>query len=282
MVRRPERGPAQERPRREREAGGGVHPGRVERLGVVEIRQQPGETGGQHRLPGTGWPDEQEVMPSGGGDLEREARHALAADVGEIGTGWLGHHRRRVRRVGPRQLATERGDDVGQGLHRPHLVAADERCLGVRGRGDHDDGRVDGVDQGQRPRDRPHGAVEPQLPEEAAARRGVRRHVAVGGEQAHGDGQVQPGALLADPRRGQVHRHPAQRPRQRRRQQRGAHPVAGLATGGVGQPDHGEAGQAVRDMHLDADGVTLDAVQHGRRDGGEHDSSSNRRTRRRK
>ena len=47
------------------------------------------------------------------------------------------------------------------------------------------------------------------------------------------------------------------------REEGGPHPVAGLAHGGVGQADDGEAGEPVRDVDLDRDGLPDGAVQGG-------------------
>ena len=91
-----------------------------------------------------------------------------------------------------------------------------------------------------------------------------------GDEQPHRDGQVEAGAALPHSRGRQVDGDPPQRPGQPAGEDGGAHPVAGLAHGGVGQADDGEAGQPVGDVDLDRDGLTDGAVQGGRRDGGEH------------
>ena len=51
---------------------------------------------------------------------------------------------------------------------------------------------------------------------------------------------------------------------------RGPYPVPRLATGGIGQADDGEAGQARGDVDLDDDPMTVDAQQRGGRHGGQH------------
>jgi hypothetical protein len=63
----------------------GVDGGDLHRVPVVEVRQEAREPGGEHGLAGAGWADEEEVMPSGRGDLERVPGGALADDVGQVG-----------------------------------------------------------------------------------------------------------------------------------------------------------------------------------------------------
>ena len=55
-----------------------------------------------------------------------------------------------------------------------------------------------------------------------------------------------------------------------RRQQRGADTLARLAHRGVGQPDHGVRGQALRHVDLDGDRLPVDSDERGTADRGEH------------
>jgi hypothetical protein len=53
------------------QAGDAVDPGHLDRLGARHRRQDRGHPAREHRLAGAGRPLEQEVVPAGGGDLER-------------------------------------------------------------------------------------------------------------------------------------------------------------------------------------------------------------------
>ena len=85
VVRRPERR------RREQPVAGSPRPAadqtarHLEGVERVERREQPGEPLGEHRLAGAGRPDEEEVVPAGGGDLEGAPGEHLAPDLGEVG-----------------------------------------------------------------------------------------------------------------------------------------------------------------------------------------------------
>ena len=85
------------------------------------------------------------------------------------------------------------------------------------------------------------------------------------------DRELEARAGLAHRGGGEVDGDPLVRPRDVRRLHRGAHPLARLAPGGVGQADDGVAGQAVGDVHLDGDAESLDAEQGGAVHGGDHD-----------
>src|SRR3989442_14747804 len=61
-----------------------VDPSHLERLFLVERRQDAREAARQHRLAGARRPAEQQVVPTGGGELERAARAVLSADVREV------------------------------------------------------------------------------------------------------------------------------------------------------------------------------------------------------
>ena len=55
-----------------------------------------------------------------------------------------------------------------------------------------------------------------------------------------------------------------------RREERGAHTLARLAHGGVGEPDDGVRGQAGGDVDLDGDGLAVDPDERCTADRGEH------------
>ena len=82
-----------------------------------------------------------------------------------------------------------------------------------------------------------------------------------------------PGCVVVtnlDSSRREIDRDPSQRPEQPTRQHGGAHPVARLVHGGVGQADHREARESAGDVDLDGDGTPDRAAQRGGGDRGEH------------
>ena len=82
-----------ERPRRAQTVprigmpGGGVDARDLERLVGVERRQDRRQPAGEHRLAGARRPDEQQVVPAGGGDLERAARATASPRTSARSTG---------------------------------------------------------------------------------------------------------------------------------------------------------------------------------------------------
>ena len=97
MVRRPQRWPADE-PVRERQAGRRVDHRGLQRQVPAEGGEQAGQALGQHRLARARWPEQEEVVATGGRGLDGEAGHDLAPHVGQV----------RQRRFGPRRPAPAR------------------------------------------------------------------------------------------------------------------------------------------------------------------------------
>ena len=62
----------------------------IEQLTRVERRQDGGQPLRQHRFARTGRADHQEIVAAGGGDLERPARHLLAAHFAQIRQAGIG------------------------------------------------------------------------------------------------------------------------------------------------------------------------------------------------
>jgi hypothetical protein len=69
---------------------------------------------------------------------------------------------------------------------------------------------------------------------------------------------------------GQVHRYPGPGPGEGARRHGGADSVTSFTHGGIGKPDDGESRETIRDVDLDGDRATLDAVQGGGRYRSEH------------
>ena len=194
-----------------------------------------GDAAGQHGLAGAGRSAEEQVVAAGSRDLECLPPEGNAADVGEVdelvveaggGIGGVGRHR---VPVGPGLLALQTGPQLGERAGGPHPDVADERGLGRVGERDHDafgPGAGERVDQRERAGDRPNRAVEAELAEHRDAVEHPGGERVVGAEHAHRHGELEAGAGLAHASRREVHRDPALRPLEARRQDRGADTLA--------------------------------------------------------
>ncbi|GAB3847992.1 hypothetical protein GCM10029963_30320 [Micromonospora andamanensis] len=160
---------------------------------VVQLRQDRRQTLGEHRLAGSRWADECQVVPTGGGDLHGPPAQALPGDLGQVGTG-CGRRRSVERRLDQRGAVTDEGDQPVQGVHAAYQQPGDDRRLGgVAGRDDHplDAGLRRRGDHRQYAPDRSHGPVQAQLPEDRHAVQRQQRKLAGATEQCHRDRQVE-------------------------------------------------------------------------------------------
>ena len=187
------------------------------------------------------------------------------AALGPPGTGGgASSHRRCPRRPSTRRrrVGAERTRPCPQTVASARLTSGTTRTRAREGLGEH-----------QGPRRSPERPVEAELADEGHARHRLGRDLARGDQEADGDGQVESGAALPDPRRRQVDGHAPEGPREAAREQGGPHAVAGLPDGGVGQADHGEAGEAVGHVDLDPDRLAVHTDEDGGGDGGDHGAS---------
>jgi hypothetical protein len=261
---------------RAEQAGGGEHLGDLERLVLLERREQAGEASGQHRLAGARRAGEEQVVGAGGGDLEGAAGLPLAADVGEVLD-------RRVGGAGRGAGAAEVGPagqplpDLPEGGGAGDPQVGDQRRLGQVGLGDDQEpGARPAGGQGGREHalDRADVAAEAELADGPQAVEGGRRHRPGRGQQPDGDGQVEPGALLGQVGRWEGHGDAPVGPLVAGVAERGPQPVARLQDGGAAEPDHGHGGQAPPDVDLDPDRVCGEADQCGRGQPGQHPHST--------
>ena len=149
-------------------------------------------------------------------------------------------------------------------------VAHDATLDGAGGGQDERPLRPDRLGQADRAGHRADAAVEPQLAEERPVADGLLGDDAAGDEEGHRDREVEPGADLAHGGWRQVDRDPSVGPVLPAREERGAHAVARLAAGGVGQTDDGEGRESAAEVDLDGDGVAVDAEQRRGGDEAEH------------
>ena len=235
--------------------------------------RRPGQAGGEHRLARPGWPVHEQVVPAGGGELERVPRHRLPADLAAgpgRRAGRRGDHDRLDRGHGSspsRQPITSAGCAPGappgrpRGWPRPRSAAGSTSGPGPSASVRH---TVPGT--GRREPSSPSSPTKDRSPTASW----VTAPTAT--SRADGDGEVEArarpcgssgGARLTVMRCG-GHWHPA-------RHQGGAYAARRFTAGGVGQADDGERRQPGADVDLDGDGVAVDAEDGGGGDEAEHE-----------
>ena len=166
VVRRPE-GPLPPRGGVPLQAPGGVDGHRLQRFGLAHGRQQAGQAGGEHGLPGPGGADHEDVVAAGGGDFEGPLGHVLPPHVRELG----GRRRTRLRDRGGERLDRRgaqqmppRLREVGDREERHR--AREGRFPGVAGGQDQAAGGLAGRDRaGDRAPHRLHPPVQGELPD---------------------------------------------------------------------------------------------------------------------
>ena len=151
-----------------------------------------------------------------------------------------------------------------------------ERRL-VRVRDRHDD-RLDAValqhvDEHERAGHGPDRAVEAELAEHGDVLEAVLGQLRLGEEQPERDRELESGTRLAHARGRKVDRDALERERHLRRHQGRAHALARFASRRIGESDDVISRQSLRDVHLDAHGMAVDAEQGGTTNRGEHGTS---------
>ena len=190
-MRRLERRPAQQRRVRRQQPGHRVHRGDLQRLLVVERRQHAGQPLGQHRLAGPGRAGEQQVVPAGGGHLDRAPAHRLPDHVAQVRPRPLRprpdrRQRDRPAPPSPRRNASRSARSAAPRTSRPGTSAASARfSAGTTTR--RSPVRAAAITAGQHAAGRPQPAVEPQLAEQHHLAEVVGRHRA--GRRQHADRQ---------------------------------------------------------------------------------------------
>ena len=240
--------------------------GALQRLVVVHGRQQAGKALRQHRLAAAGRAHHQQRMAARGGNLQRPFDRGLAFHVGQIGVARLG----RARGGGQGCPAFGRRCGVGgaHGQKLRHHVQQVARA--VHGEAGHQGGlfgaarrqdqarRLVALAQrgghGQRAAHGPQLARQRQLAGKSPASQARTVDLPAGGQDAQRDGQVEPPRILGQIGRRQVDGDAlVVRKREAAVEQGAAHALARLLDRDLGQPDQGETGQAVGQVHLHRD-----------------------------
>ena len=83
-MRSPKRRAPNQAANRDGQPGSGVNSGDHERLGGIKVGQKANQTIGQHGFARSWWPDHQQVVATGGTDLQGPTSHRLASNVGQV------------------------------------------------------------------------------------------------------------------------------------------------------------------------------------------------------
>ena len=224
--------------------------------GLVPLqgRQQAGQARRQHAFAGAGRPAHQQGVPAGGGDLQHPLGRRLATDLRQAGAlagvvaGWRRGGVARQADI-PLQVRAQ----LGEAVHRQGVGAGQGGFVAVARR-HHQSmpgaGRRQGAGQ-----DRRHRAQRPgqgQLTDPFHVLQFHPPQLAAGEQDAHRDRQIETAAVLGQVRRRQIDGDALLGKAEAAVDQRRAHPVLALADRGVGQADHGEAGQPRAQMDFNA------------------------------
>ncbi len=257
VVRRAKRPDAHDGVVRRREAEDGIDLRGLDHFGAVHRRQNGRQALGEHGLARARRADEQDVVPAGGGHLERALDVLLRLDLGEIDReARLGLElRRRHGRdaLVPAQMVHE----LGNVLDRVDGHPVGKGGLGRVARRDEELTDADLLGR-ERHRERAgDGADVPREADLAEKRRRGRRLADLprGAQDAQQHRQVIERAGLARVRRGEVHRQTADRELHAVGLDGAAHALARLLDGRIRQADDVKPRQAVGHVALHADRV---------------------------
>ena len=234
-------------------------------------REDPGQARREHRLPGAGRPQHQQVVAAGGGQLERAPRRVLAPHVAQI----FGSRGRRP--VG--RTSTGAGEALADELrmHLPEMARGEQaragrerRLVCVVGRKHEDVARVAGVQRrGERAAGTAQRAVERKLADELVLVEPVVAELPGRGEDADRDRKVVAAPVLGKVGGREVDGDAAPRELEPGVDDRAAHAVLALAYGGFRQTDDRELGQPAGDVDLDLYRRRLDTDAGAAHDGRE-------------
>jgi hypothetical protein len=235
----------------------------LESLLASERRKHSWEPTGEHRLPGAGRPDEQEVVGAGCCNLERTTGPFLAPDLRQVRSRaacesllrqWV--ERRRL------DLSAEVGNGLGECPDR-HGLDACKRGFWSRLRRAHDpaeSGSASTLGDGERARDRPDAPVEGELPDRGMFGESLGRELARGREHGEGDGEIEARSLLAQRGGCEVDRDPSiEGPLERSGHDTAPYPVLCLLAGPICKPDDREPRNAGLQVRLDLHAPGLEA-----------------------
>ena len=253
-----QRDPGRQKPGRRVDLGG------LHRLLKAHLRQDGGQTLGQHALAGAGRPDQQHVVAARRRDLQGALGVFLPLHLAEI-------QHRRLGQLPERQAFRRRqrlaaGQRIHQLPHRPYRVDPDplhHTALGGVVIGDVDAGialpgrfrdhRKDAVDRAQ-------PSIQRNFPHKGAARQ-RKIQPAARGQRPQQNGQVVQRAAFFGIRRGQVDHQNPRRESVPQVPDGAVNPLPAFFDRGIRQPHDIKAGQSPAEIHLHRYRVALDPGQ---------------------
>ena len=247
------------------QAGDGEYLRRFDGLREGKVGDDRHEPLCEHGLPGSGRTDHEEVVPPRGGDLQGAFGLFLAADLAEI-EGIVAAPAEKFPEIDMdrRDLrpAAEKLHHFGELSHRDHLNPLHQRRFGgvfprddyppdaeglrLKGRGE---GAVDPL----------HAAVQRKFAEKEIVGQRTGGHKTLGGQDCHGDGKIEGGALLFDIGGGQVDGDVMAGEGVPGVLDGGLDPVLALPHGHVGEADRRKQGETGGEIDLDHDGIGINA-----------------------
>lgn len=240
----------------------GVQPGDavdsrdLERFGPAHLRQYRRQPAREHGLACPGRSLEQQVVPSGRGDLEREDTGRLAPHIGQI---WSRGRRNHRRREGRERCGRSPFDDLhrlGQCAYACDLDALDERRLAsALARNDQSTNprRTGALSDGERSGRIAEGPGQRQLAEDDIGLDRLGRDLTAGREHSKRERGVEAGANLAQERGSQVGRDPRLGESEVGVLDRRVHSLPRLPHCRIPQADDRERGQTGANVDLDPD-----------------------------
>ncbi|GAO74197.1 uncharacterized protein MrH_0503 [Meiothermus ruber H328] len=241
----------------------GMNTGDLERLLVLQGWEQPHHALGQHGLARAGGTGHEQVVGAGCGNFQGPLGLGLALHVQQV-EGCFSRFRLRAGTGGGQVfLALQEAHHLGQVGRPKHLHPLDEGGLLGRGLGHQESVAllVGPQRQVHRAGHRAQLTVQAQLTRRRKALQGLERNDPLRTEQPQRDGQVVVGAFFAQLGRGQVDHHPPLGVGKPGVLEGRPHPLARLLHGLVGQAHHRIERHALRNIHLDRDGLGLEAEQ---------------------
>jgi hypothetical protein len=178
------------------------------------VRSEGGEdswkTSGQHCLPGSGWSSHEEIVPSGGGNLESPLGSAMPSYLGEVGS--LGRREgQKLSRVNPDLgdllVTSQVGNDLLQGrcAEDPHPGSPERSSASSRGclpsiPDREEEGPYPEVETGAGHREAsPHRTefpIQTELSKKATSCESFRREVTRPSEQPESEGEIETAPFL--------------------------------------------------------------------------------------
>jgi hypothetical protein len=208
--------------------------GHLERLVIIEGREDGREAPREQRFASAGRPHHEQVMSTGGRHLERFASSRQAPNDGKIRDDIVLEIVARtsmglIRRRRPDFLALEGGSDLRQGCGRQDTHSGDQagfRRILSRQQNGARTGAAQCVDHGQDAGNGPQRTVESEFADDANVVENAVWQLIGGHHQPQRKGKIEPWPRFPYSARRQVHGHPTDRPGEPGGQQGGPDPVS--------------------------------------------------------